>query len=56
MPDTRITMEPGQGPRYRAQLTLDIGRMTEDTDFAPEFTVADGMKDYLEWLGAGNEF
>ncbi len=56
MPGAEIKMEPGRSPRYRADVTLDIARLTADTGFAPEFDIASGMADYIDWLAADNEY
>jgi UDP-glucose 4-epimerase len=34
---------------------FDIGRLREDTGYAPRFTIEAGIADYIGWLRAGNQ-
>jgi UDP-glucose 4-epimerase len=39
-----------------AVLALDLARIRADTGYAPRFTAATGIADYLAWLAAGNDY
>ncbi|MGC8773314.1 MAG: NAD-dependent epimerase/dehydratase family protein [Conexivisphaera sp.] len=49
VPDARIEVEPG-GRTVRA--LVDAGRIRRELGYAPKYTVRDGVRDYLEALGA----
>jgi UDP-glucose 4-epimerase len=54
VPGVRIVLQPGKSAGYRSNAYLDLGRITADTGYKPEFTVETGVADYVTWLRAGN--
>jgi UDP-glucose 4-epimerase len=54
VPGVRIVLQAGKSAGYRSNAYLDLGRITADTTYKPEFTLESGVADYAEWLGAGN--
>jgi UDP-glucose 4-epimerase len=54
VPGVRIVLQAGKSAGYRSNAYLDLGRITADTTYQPEFTLENGVADYVEWLGAGN--
>lgn len=52
IPDARITLD--EAGTAAPPVVLDITRLTEDTDFEPQFTLAAGVAEYIEWLRAGH--
>jgi UDP-glucose 4-epimerase len=53
-PGARIALQPGKSAGYRPNAYLDLGRITADTAYKPEFTIETGVADYVAWLRAGN--
>jgi UDP-glucose 4-epimerase len=47
-------MKAGRSPRWRQDVYMDISRIKADTGYAPRYTVATGVQDYVAWLQAGN--
>ena len=54
VPGVRITLQTGRSAGYRPDAYLDLGRITADTGYKPEFTLENGVADYVAWLRAGN--
>jgi UDP-glucose 4-epimerase len=52
VPQFRVELPPG---RSSADTVLDITRLRADTGFEPRFGTEDAVRDYLDWLGQGNE-
>ena len=53
-PGVRIVLQPGKSAGYRSNAYLDLGRITADTGYKPEFTMETGVADYVAWLMAVN--
>ena len=55
IPDAPAGLPPGHNPHRRGgNLCLDIGRLTADTGFRPEYDVRRAVAGYVDWLRAGN--
>jgi UDP-glucose 4-epimerase len=54
VPGVRIVLQAGKSAGYRSNAYLDLGRITADTGYKPEFTMETGVADYVAWLRAGN--
>lgn len=54
LPGARIELQPGRSAGYRANAYLDLGRITADTGYQPDFSLESGAADYVAWLKAGN--
>jgi UDP-glucose 4-epimerase len=54
VPGVRIVLQAGKSAGYRSNAYLDLGRISADTGYQPEFTMETGVVDYVEWLRAGN--
>lgn len=52
VPDAQVELPTDGGT---AQSYLDIGRIREDTGYAPEWGTERAAADYITWLRAGNE-
>ncbi|MFJ7077822.1 NAD-dependent epimerase/dehydratase family protein [Streptomyces sp. NPDC098781] len=52
VPDARADLPAGGGATH---LVLDIGRLTEDTGYRPQYDTERAAADYIAWLRAGHE-
>ncbi len=50
VPESKITLQPGAGPRAKKDPYLDIGRISEVVGYKPQYDVRSGMADYIAWL------
>jgi UDP-glucose 4-epimerase len=56
VPDARIELPEGSSPAGSGQgITLDIGRLREDTGYQPAYDTERAVGDYIAWLRAGHE-
>ena len=55
VPGAEINLEPGSTPGARTNAYLDISRIRGEFGFEPAYSLASGVADYFDWLGAGNE-
>jgi UDP-glucose 4-epimerase len=57
LPHARLDLLPGRDPTDPGQHTyLDITRIHQDTGYQPQYDLARGITDYIEWLRAGHEY
>jgi UDP-glucose 4-epimerase len=57
LPGARVELLPGRDPDSPVEDTyLDISRIHQDTGYQPEYGLARGLADYVEWLRAGHEY
>jgi UDP-glucose 4-epimerase len=57
LPHARVDLLPGRDPNRLGQDSyLDITRIHHDTGYQPEYGLARGIADYVEWLRAGHPF
>ena len=59
IPDTKFSLLEGHAPTSKpSQYTFygDISRIHEDTGYAPEYDVARGVAEYIEWLRSGHDY
>jgi UDP-glucose 4-epimerase len=55
VPDAVLPLLPGRSPfGGTASQFMGIGRLREDTGFAPAFTLDEAVADYIAWLRAGH--
>lgn len=55
VPGAQVELKPGRSPGAPERDSyLDVGRLSADTGFAPEYDVERGVADYVAWLRAGN--
>ncbi len=54
VPGVRIVLQAGKSAGYRSNAYLDLGRISADTGYKPEFTMETGVADYVAWLKVGN--
>jgi UDP-glucose 4-epimerase len=54
VPTCIMEIKEGRSPRWRQDVYMDISRIKADTGYAPRYTVATGVQDYVAWLQAGN--
>lgn len=57
LPGSVIDLPPGRDPDGpRRDTWLDISRLSQDTGYRPEYGLHRGVREYVDWLQAGNEF
>lgn len=57
IPETNLDLPGGFDPRGLGRpIALDITRIRQDTGFEPQFSVEQGITDYVAWLRAGHEY
>jgi hypothetical protein len=57
LPHARLDLLPGRDPDSPGQDTyLDISRIHQDTGYQPQYGLARGITDYIEWLRAGHDY
>ena len=54
IPDARLPMQEGRGPRWRPNGYLDLTRLKEDTGYQAPYEIPEAVEDYIRWLQAGN--
>jgi UDP-glucose 4-epimerase len=52
VPNFTANLRPGRGPFSFP--VVETKRLTADTGFSPKFSVQSGIRDYVDWLKAGN--
>jgi UDP-glucose 4-epimerase len=55
VPEARIDLPEGRGPGSAPEISLDIGRLRQDTGYQPAYDTGRAVADYLAWLRAGHE-
>ena len=56
LPGAEAELAPGRHPGGRENARKDISRLVAETGFKPEYDMAAGIADYVDWLLAGNEY
>lgn len=54
IPDAKLPMQDGRGPRWRPNGHMDLARLKEDTGYKARYEIPDAVADYIKWLQAGN--
>jgi UDP-glucose 4-epimerase len=55
IPEAAIELSPGPAPDGRSPVaSMTIERLERDTGYRPSFTLEEGIRDYVDWLRAGN--
>ena len=50
VPNAQVDLQPGKGPRQRANAYMEITRMREDVGYQPQYDLERGVADYMGWL------
>ncbi len=50
VPDARISLPPGRGPRHRPNAYMDIARIQTDVGYRPQYDIGRAVREYVEWL------
>jgi UDP-glucose 4-epimerase len=50
IPSANIPLQPGKGPRWKQDAYMDISRIEDDLGFSREYSIEDGVADYIDWL------
>jgi UDP-glucose 4-epimerase len=53
--NTATMLKPGRGPAYQESRYMDLARIRADTGYEPEYSLDQGMSEYIAWLRAGHE-
>ena len=53
VPDADVSLPTRDGPALA--LCMDVSRLREDVGFEPAYDLDHGVRDYVDWLRAGNE-
>jgi len=54
VPGFNVQLNPGKGPGHKENPYLALDNTTADTGYKPTWSLNDAVKDYAEWLKAGN--
>ena len=46
----KLALKPGRGPQHRVQPYMDLARINHDVGYEPQWTLARGVEDYVDWL------
>lgn len=55
VPGAQISIPEGRGPQARPSAYMDIGRIQQDTGYAPQYDVHKAIADYAGWLRSNPE-
>jgi len=50
VPNTQIDLPPGHGPRNRPNAYMDISRLKQEVGYQPEYSLEQGVREYIDWL------
>lgn len=50
VPDFRVALKPGTGPRHRPHPHLDVSRIRREVGYTPEYDIERSVAEYLAWL------
>lgn len=50
VPEANIPLRPGKGPRWKQDAYMDISRIKEELGFQHEYSLEEGVADYIDWL------
>jgi UDP-glucose 4-epimerase len=53
VPDFKVDLPPGHFP-FPPMPLMETKRLQADTGFSPKFDVQSAIKDYVDWIKAGN--
>jgi UDP-glucose 4-epimerase len=56
VPGFNADLKPGKGPGHKKDAYLGLTRTTADTGYQPKWSLDDAVKDYADWIRAGNQF
>lgn len=56
VPGFNADLKPGNGPAFKKNAYLSLERTTAEAGYTPQWSLNDAVKDYAEWLKAGNQF
>jgi UDP-glucose 4-epimerase len=54
-PGTQINLQRGSGPRHRPGAYMNIDRIKNDVGYRPEYELAKGVAEYINWLRSHSE-
>ena len=54
IPDAKMELKPGRGPRWKKDSYMDISRARADVGYEPKYTLRSALEEYVAWL-RGNE-
>jgi nucleoside-diphosphate-sugar epimerase len=54
VPGFNVQLNPGKGPGHKENAYLSLENTTADTGYKPSWSLNDAVKDYADWLKAGN--
>jgi UDP-glucose 4-epimerase len=54
VPGFKVELKPGKGPGHKENAYLSLEKTTKDTSYKPAWSLNDAVKDYADWLKAGN--
>jgi len=55
IPDAKITLQSGRGPRWRPNTYCDLTRIREELGYEPKFNIDSAIADYIGWLRSNSQ-